>query len=218
MAGRMFRAGSTVGLCRSSSSVSAIRGPRCRHGVGDADGDHDLLSPPFELAALLPQRLAELRVTGQLEEEGVARAGPRGVRPRLSFRHGAQALDQALGSVVGGVAAGSKSARSRSAIEQRRPAGAFGADLDRVPRRHVRPQDRCLAPRLGAGARPVALTSAARDSSCGSHLACAGRALLRRPEGQPPRVSHLHRHVTAPARPGRQAAACTGLPPPQRSS
>ncbi len=36
------------------------------------------------------------------------------------------------------------------------------------------PHDRCLA-RLGLGARVVALTSAAHDSSCGSHLACVTR-------------------------------------------
>jgi len=34
--------------------------------------------------------------------------------------------------------------------------------------------------RLGPGARPVALTSAAHDPSCGSLMACAGRALLSR--------------------------------------
>ena len=34
--------------------------------------------------------------------------------------------------------------------------------------------------RLGPGARPVALFAAAHDPSCGSHLACAGRALLSR--------------------------------------
>ena len=36
------------------------------------------------------------------------------------------------------------------------------------------PHDRCLA-RLGLGVRVVALTSAALDSSCGSHLACVTR-------------------------------------------
>jgi hypothetical protein len=41
------------------------------------------------------------------------------------------------------------------------------------------PQDRCLA-RLGPGARVVALTSAALDSSCGSHMACVTRAPLER--------------------------------------
>jgi len=34
--------------------------------------------------------------------------------------------------------------------------------------------------RLGPGARPVALFAAAHDSSCGSLMACAGRALLSR--------------------------------------
>jgi len=34
--------------------------------------------------------------------------------------------------------------------------------------------------RLGPGARPVALSSAAHDPSCDSLLACAGRALLSR--------------------------------------
>ncbi len=34
--------------------------------------------------------------------------------------------------------------------------------------------------RLGPGARPVALTAAAHDPSCGSLMACAGRALLSR--------------------------------------
>ena len=34
--------------------------------------------------------------------------------------------------------------------------------------------------RLGPGVRPVALTSAAHDSSCGSLMACAGRAPLNR--------------------------------------
>jgi len=34
--------------------------------------------------------------------------------------------------------------------------------------------------RLGPGARPVALSSAAHDPSCGSLMACAGRALLSR--------------------------------------
>ncbi len=34
--------------------------------------------------------------------------------------------------------------------------------------------------RLGPGARSVALSSAAHDSSCGSLMACAGRALLSR--------------------------------------
>jgi hypothetical protein len=34
--------------------------------------------------------------------------------------------------------------------------------------------------RLGPGARPVALSAAAHDPSCGSLMACAGRALLSR--------------------------------------
>jgi hypothetical protein len=36
---------------------------------GDADRDHDPLGPPLELAALPAQRLAELGVSGELDEE-----------------------------------------------------------------------------------------------------------------------------------------------------
>jgi hypothetical protein len=73
-------------------------GPGRRHGVGDADGDHDPLRPPLELAALPPQGLAKLRVAGEFEEEGVACASAGGERPGLHFGHGAQALDQPVGS------------------------------------------------------------------------------------------------------------------------
>jgi len=73
-------------------------GPRRRHRVGDADCDHDPLSPLLELAALPPQRFAKLRVVGEFEEEGVACAGARGEWPGLQFGHGAQARDQSVES------------------------------------------------------------------------------------------------------------------------
>jgi hypothetical protein len=67
------------------------------------------------------------------------------------------------------------------------PVGAAGSDSNLASdpdRPHIgylfyEPRiDACA--RLGPGARPVALTSDAHDSSCGSHSACAGPALLNR--------------------------------------
>src|SRR3954447_5822240 len=49
--------------------------PGRRHGVGDTDGGAHPLGPQLELAALPPQRLAKLRISGEFEEEGIARAG-----------------------------------------------------------------------------------------------------------------------------------------------
>jgi hypothetical protein len=94
----MSRSGSTVSRCRRRPSPERHQGPGRRYGVGDADGDHDPLGPPLELAALLPQRLAKLRIVGEFEEEGVACPGARGEWPGLQFGHGAQALDQLVDS------------------------------------------------------------------------------------------------------------------------
>ena len=54
---------------QEQSVAERHEGPGRRHGVGDADGDHDPLGPPLELAALPPQRLAKLRVARKFEED-----------------------------------------------------------------------------------------------------------------------------------------------------
>lgn len=77
---------------QEQSVAECHEGPGRRQRVGDTDGDHDPLSPPLELAALTPQRLSELGVAGELEEEGVARAGACGEPARLQFGHGAPAI------------------------------------------------------------------------------------------------------------------------------
>ena len=97
-------------------------GPRRRHGVGDTDGDDDRLGPPLELASLPPQRLAELRVVRRAR--GRARSGRgcarRTARPAARpWRTGPRSGSST--PVIAGIAAGSKSARSRSAIQSTTP-------------------------------------------------------------------------------------------------
>ena len=68
---------------QEQSVAERHEGPGRWHGVGDAEGDHHLLSPPLELVTLSTQRLAELRIAGEFEKEREACAGARGERPRL---------------------------------------------------------------------------------------------------------------------------------------
>jgi hypothetical protein len=82
---------------------------------GDPEGDHHPLGPPLELAALPAQRVAKLRVAGEFEEEGVARPGTRCELPGFQSGHGAQPSISPSSPLIAGIAAGSKSARSRSA-------------------------------------------------------------------------------------------------------
>ena len=106
---------------QEQSVAECHEGPGRRHGVGDADGDHNPLGPLLELAALPPQRLAKLRIVRKFEEEGVARAGARGEPPGLQFGHGAQALDQLVDSRARRHRGRLESARSRSAIQSTTP-------------------------------------------------------------------------------------------------
>jgi len=83
---------------QEQSVAECHNGPGRRHRVDDTDGDHDPLSPPLELVALPPQRLAKLRIAGKFEKEGIACAGARSEWPGLQLGHSAQALDQLVDS------------------------------------------------------------------------------------------------------------------------